>query len=416
MRRSGAAVRLLLAINRCFSVAANAPPKPLSGVRVLELGQLIAGPFCARVLSDFGATVLKVEPPGAGDPLRKWRVLDPSGLSYWWRAQSRGKRSFACDLRTEGGRADVAALSRGADVLIENFKPGTMEGWGLSPASLRAENPRLIVLRVSGFGQTGPYSGRPGFAATAEAMGGLRHLMGEPGRLPVRAGVSLGDTLAGLHGVMGVLLALRARDATGKGQDVDVALYESVFNVMESLVPEFSGAGVVRQPAGAALPGIAPSNAYRCACGGAVVVGGNGDSVFRRLMTVVGAPLLRDDPTLAANDGRVRRVAEIDAAIGAWAAARSVEEAEGALLAAGVPASRIFTAADIARDEHYKARGMLVKGEDGVVVPGVVPKLADTPGGWERNAPALGEANGALEGALRAGRCGWAALGQGEKD
>jgi formyl-CoA transferase len=395
---------------RAFTTAAPSAARPLDGVRVLELGQLIAGPFCARVLADFGATVLKVEPPTTGDPLRKWRVLDASGESYWWRAQSRGKRSVVLDLRTEAGRADVRRLSQRADVLIENFKPGTMENWGLDPAALRAANPRLVVLRVSGFGQTGPYRGRPGFAATAEAMGGLRHLMGEPGRLPVRAGVSLGDTLAALHGVIGVLLALRAREASGRGQDVDVALFESVFNVMESLLPEFTGAGVVRQPAGSALPGIAPSNAYRCACGGALVVGGNGDSVFRRLMTAVGAPALRDDPGLAGNAGRVARVSEIDAAIGAWAAARSVGDAEAALLAAGVPASRIYTAADIAGDEHFRARGMLVDAGGGVKVPGVVPKLSDTPGGWQRPAPSLGEADGAVLGALRAGGSGWEPL------
>jgi formyl-CoA transferase len=399
-----------IVIRRALSTRA-----PLHGVRVLELGQLIAGPFCARVLADFGATVLKVEPPNTGDPLRKWRVLDPSGESFWWRAQSRGKRSLVCDLRSEGGRAHVRALASKADVLIENFKPGMLEAWGLSPAALRADNPRLVVLRVSGFGQSGPYKGRPGFAATAEAVGGLRHLMGEPGRLPVRAGVSLGDTLAALHGVIGVLLALRAREATGRGQDVDVALYESVFAVMESLLPEFSGAGVVRQPAGPALPGIAPSNAYRCACGGAIVVGGNGDSVYKRLMTVVGAPSLRDDPGLAGNAGRVARVHEIDAAIGAWAAARNVGDAEAALLAAGVPASRIFTAADIAKDPHYEARGMLVRGADGVALPGVVPKLAGTPGGWTRDAPALGEADGAVLGSLRAGRCGWEAIEQGRE-
>jgi formyl-CoA transferase len=381
---------------------------PLSGLKVLELGQLIAGPFVGKTLADFGADVLKVEPPD-GDPLRQWRMLH-DGTSVWWQVQSRGKRSVVLDLRTDAGRAAVRALAAECDVLIENFKPGTMEKWGLGYDVLAAANPGLIMVRISGYGQTGPYRDLPGFAVVAEAMGGLRHLMGEPGRAPVRAGVSLGDTLAALHGVIGVLLALqaRARDVSpqaprGRGQVVDVALYESVFNCMESLLPEYSAFGAVRQPAGSALPGIAPSNAYRCS-DGMVVIGGNGDSIFKRLMHAIGRADLADDPGLASNAGRVPRVAEIDAAIEAWTSQRPVAEAVAALQAAVVPAGRIYTVADIAADPHYRARGMIHRATladgFGIDVPGVVPVLSRTPGTPDRPAPALGEHTDAVLGAL----------------
>jgi formyl-CoA transferase len=314
--------------------------------------------------------------------------------------QSRNKRSLALDLRTPEGQDIVRRLAAEADVLIENFRPGAMEGWGLAPDELIAANPRLIVLRVSGYGQTGPYRNRPGFAAVAEAMGGLRHLTAEPGRVPVRVGVSIGDTLAALHGVIGILLALQHRHATGQGQVIDVALYEAVFNCMESLLPEYSAFGVVREPAGSAMPGIAPSNAYRCADGGYALIAGNGDSIFRRLMTVIGRDDLGRDPQLADNAGRVARVAEIDAAIGDWAAQRPVDEALQALEGAEVPAGRIYTVADIAADPHYRARGMLqqVQLPDGrtIDVPGICPKLSATPGGHRRNAPALGEDSDAV--------------------
>ena len=378
---------------------------PLAGLKVVELGQLIAGPFAGKTLGDFGAEVIKVEPPG-GDPLRQWRLLH-NGTSVWWQVSSRNKHSVVLDLRTAEGRADARALIDEADVLIENFKPGTMEAWGLGYDELARSNPGLIMLRVSGYGQTGPYRDRPGFAVVAEAMGGLRHLMGEPGRLPVRAGISLGDTLAALHGVIGVLLALNHRHATvsaaapkGLGQVVDVALYEAVFNCMESLLPEYSAFGAVREPAGAALPGIAPSNAYVCADGN-VVIGGNGDSIFVRLMRAIGRDDLAADPQLAGNAGRVARVAELDAAISAWTVHFSVDQVLATLQAAQVPVGRIYTARDIAEDPHYAARGMLqtIITTDGLTlqVPGVVPVLSATPGSIGSLAPALGQPGTAFD-------------------
>ena len=414
------------------------PPRggPLAGLKVLELGQLIAGPFAAKTLADFGAEVIKIEPPGdaqlgtGGDPLRKWRLLK-DGTSVWWQVQSRNKRSLALDLRVAEAQDIVRQLSADADVVIENFRPGAMEGWGLAPDELLKRNPRLIVLRISGYGQTGPYRDRPGFGVVAEAMSGLRHLTAEPGRVPVRVGVSIGDTLAALHGVIGILLALQHRHASvsqdapqGRGQVIDVALYEAVFNCMESLLPEYSAFDAVRGPAGSALPGIAPSNAYRCmdngsaaasagppqaspappggseprtagSVGAYVLIAGNGDSIFKRLMKVIGRDDLAADPALADNAGRVARVDELDQAIGRWTAQRSVADVLAALDKAAVPAGRIYTVADIAADPHYQARGMLdsVQMEDGTVlaVPGIVPKLSVTPGQHRRNAPTLGQ-------------------------
>ena len=379
------------------NATATSPPAALAGLKVLELGQLIAGPFAAKTLADFGAEIVKIEPPGAGDPLRKWRLLK-NGTSVWWQVQSRNKRSLALDLRTPEGQDVVRKLALEADVLIENFRPGAMEGWNLRPDELLAANPKLIVLRISGYGQTGPYRNRPGFGVVAEAMGGLRHLTAEPGRVPVRVGVSIGDTLAALHGVIGILLALQHRHASGRGQVIDVALYEAVFNCMESLLPEYSAFDAVRGPAGSALPGIAPSNAYRCNDGGYALIAGNGDSIFRRLMTLIGRDDLAADPGLADNAGRVARVAELDDVIGAWTAQRSVDEVMTALDGASVPAGRIYSVADIAADPHYKARGMLdqVHMDDGstLTVPGIVPKLSATPGRHRRNAPKLGQDSG----------------------
>ncbi|SOZ52719.1 putative caiB/baiF CoA-transferase family protein [Cupriavidus taiwanensis] len=367
----------------------------LEGIRVLELGQLIAGPFAAKTLADFGAHIIKVEPPGQGDPLRKWRMLH-EGTSVWWEAQSRNKESVCIDLRQPEGQALVRKLAAEADVLIENFRPGTMEKWGLGWDVLHADNPRLIMLRVSGYGQTGPKKDEPGFAAVAEAMAGLRHLTGEPGRAPVRAGLSLGDTIAGLHGAMGVLLALYQRDARGgEGQVIDVALYESLFNLSESLLPEYSAFGAVRQPAGGALPGIAPSNAYPCASGEYVLVAANGDAIFKRMMLAIGRADLADDPALERNDGRVARVDEIDAAIADWTRTQTVESALAVLRDAQVPSGRIYTVKDIAEDPHYRARGVIesVTSAGGltVEVPGVVPKLSASPGAIHDRAPALGE-------------------------
>ena len=373
----------------------NATPfGPLAGLKVVEMGQLIAGPFAAKTLADFGADVVKIEPPGAGDPLRNWRLLK-NGTSVWWQVQSRNKRSIALDLKQAEAQDIVRKLAGEADVLIENFRPGALEGWNLDPQQLIALNPRLVVLRISGYGQTGPYRDRPGFGVVGEAMGGLRHLSGEPGRPPVRVGVSIGDTLAALHGVIGILMALHERQRSGQGQVIDVALYEAVFNCMESLLPEYSASGVVRGPAGSALPGIAPTNAYLCSDGGYALIAGNGDSIYKRLMAAIGREDLGNDPELADNAGRVRRVAEIDAAIGEWTKTRTVGEVLQVLDAASVPAGRIYTVADIAADPHYAARGMLqqVRTNDGdtLTVPGIVPKLSRTPGRHARNAPALGQ-------------------------
>jgi len=371
----------------------------LTGLKAVELGQLIAGPFSAKTLADFGADVIKIEPPGAGDPLRQWRLIK-DGTSVWWQVQSRNKRSLALDLRQSEGQAIVRKLISEADILIENFRPGAMESWGLGPDALLELNPGLIMLRISGYGQTGPYKDKPGFGVVAEAMGGLRHLSAEPGRLPVRVGVSIGDTLASLHGVIGILMALHEKQTSGLGQVIDVALYEAVFNCMESLLPEYSAFGAVRGPAGSALPGIAPSNAYLCKDGKCALIAGNGDSIFKRLMAAIGRDDLAVDPTLADNAGRVQRVEEIDAAIGAWTSKLNVAQVLSVLDQAAVPAGRIYTVEDIAADPHYLARGMLadVSLSDGSVlkVPGMVPKLSRTPGQHRRNAPSLGQDTDAL--------------------
>ena len=369
-------------------------PAALAGVRVIEMGQLIAGPFAGKTLGEFGADVVKIEPPGAGDPLRNWRLIK-NGTSVWWQVQSRNKRSVAIDLRQAEGQQLARQLIAEADVLVENFRPGTLEGWGMSPAELHALNPGLVILRISGYGQTGPYRDLPGFGVIGEAMGGLRHLTAEPGRVPVRVGVSIGDTLAALHGVIGVMMALYHRKVNGgAGQVIDVALHEAVFNVMESLLPEYSAFGAVREAAGSALPGIAPSNAYACQDGW-VLVAGNGDSIFKRLMTTIGRDDLGTAPDLADNAGRVARVAEIDAAIGAWTNGKTVQQVMDALAAARVPAGKVYTARDIAEDPHYRARDMILRQAtrdgDTVEVPGIVPKLSATPGTVRASAPHVGD-------------------------
>jgi len=368
--------------------------EPLSGLKVIEMGQLIAGPFAAKTLADFGADIVKIEPPKLGDALRKWRLLK-DGTSIWWQVQSRNKRSLSLDLKQTEAQEIVRALVKESDVLIENFRPGTLEGWGLDPQDLLKINPRLIVLRISGYGQTGPYRDKPGFGVVAEAMGGLRHLTAEPGRVPVRVGISIGDTLASLHGVIGILLALQERHQSGEGQVIDIALYEAVFNCMESLLPEYSAFGEVRQAAGSALPGIAPTNAYLCADGGYVLVAGNGDSIFKRLMKLIGRDDLGNDPQLENNEGRVKRVVELDQAIGEWAKTLTTDKALEALDAVAVPAGRIYTVADIAQDPHYKARGNIetIQMHDGtkVEVPGVIPKLSRTPGSIRTLAPDIGQ-------------------------
>ena len=367
----------------------------LSGVKVLELGQLIAGPFASKTLADFGAEVIKVESPVAGDPLRKWRLLH-EGTSVWWQAQSRNKQSICLDLRVKEGQAIARKLALEADVVIENFRPGTLEKWGLGWEELHQANPKLIMLRISGYGQDGPRRDEPGFAAIGEAMAGLRYITGHPNEVPVRAGLSLGDTIAGLHGALGVLLALYERDARGgQGQMIDVALYEAVFNLTESLLPEYSAFGTIRQPAGGALPGIAPSNAYRCADGQYVLIAGNGDSIYKRLMTLIGRADLGEDPDLAFNDGRAKRIVEIDSAINAWTKTLSLDEVLKGLLLAEVPSGKIYTAKDIAEDAHYHARGVIetVQAANGlkVQVPGIIPKLSQNPGSIRYRAPTLGE-------------------------
>lgn len=374
-------------------------PGALAGLKVVEMGQLIAGPFAGKTLGDFGADVIKIEPPGAGDPLRNWRLIQ-DGTSVWWQVQSRNKRSIALDLRAREGQEIARKLIAQADVLIENFRPGTLEKWGMSYEELSSGNPGLVMLRVSGYGQTGPYRDLPGFGAVGEAMGGLRHLTGNPGEIPVRCGISIGDTLAALHGTIGVLTALHHRNVNGgKGQVIDVALTEAVFNVMESLIPEYSAFGVIREPAGSALPGIAPSNAYRC-IDGVVLIAGNGDSIFKRLMHVIGRDDLRHDATLADNAGRVARVRELDVAIEEWTSSRDVNEVLSALAVAGIPAGRVYTAKDIVEDPHYRARGMILKlktrdGHD-LDVPGIVPKLLGTPGSIRCAAPKLGDDTDAI--------------------
>ena len=370
-------------------------PGALAGLRVVEMGQLIAGPFVGKTLGEFGADVIKIEPPGAGDPLRNWRLLK-QGTSVWWQVQSRNKRSLALDLRQKEGQDIARQLIAQADVLVENFRPGTLEKWGMGWEELSKLNPGLVMLRISGYGQSGPYRDLPGFGSIGEAMGGLRHLTGETGRVPVRCGISIGDTLAALHGTIGVLTALYHRKVNGgQGQVIDVALHEAVFNVMESLVPEYSAFGVVREPAGSALPGIAPSNAYRCSDGGVVLIAGNGDSIFKRLMTAIGRDDLVDDSSLADNAGRVKRVDELDAAIEAWTLQHPTEAVLQVLGEVGVPVGRAYTAKDIVEDPHYRARDMILTQQtrDGyeVEVPGIVPKLLGTPGTVRSSAPRVGD-------------------------
>lgn len=368
---------------------------PLSGLRVLELGQLIAGPFASKILAEFGADVIKIEPPKTGDPLRTWRLLH-EGTSVWWAAHARNKRSVTLDLRQPEGQEVIRQLAADADILIENFRPGAMEKWGLGFKDLHAINPKLIMLRVSGYGQSGPYRDRPGFGVIGEAMGGLRYLSGEPGRPPVRVGVSIGDTLSGLHGVIGVMMALRHREQQGGvGQEVDVALYESVFNMMESLLPEYSKFGVVRQPSGASMPGIVPTNAYLCRDGRYALIAGNGDSIYKRLMQAIGREDLATDPTLANNVGRAANAECIDAAISAYTEQYPLDDVLETMNEAGVPAGKSYDAADIAQDPHYQARDMILDATlpDGSVVqvPGIVPKLSQTPGQITRPAPELGQ-------------------------
>lgn len=379
--------------------------KPLSGIRVVEMGQLIAGPHAAGILARFGAEVIKIEPPKGGDPLRGWRKLDPEGTSWWWHSIARNKKSVTLDLRDDRGRELARKLVLGADVLIENFRPGTMEKWGLGPDSFRQDNPGLIYTRVSGYGQTGPNATRPGFASVCEAYGGFRYVNGFADRPPVRPNLSMGDTLAGLHAAMGVLLALIGRGKTGgMGQEVDVAIYESVFGLMEAVVPEYSGCGEVREPSGSTLTGIVPTNTYRCADGKFVVIGANGDSLFVRLMEKAGRPDMAGDPRFANNAGRVEHEREIDEAISAWTAANTAADVLAELEEAVVPAGPIYSVRDMCEDEHYRARGMIetVELQNGrtLDMPGMSPLLSSTPGSTEWSGPHLGEHNREIFGEL----------------
>jgi len=367
---------------------------PLSGIRVLELGTLIAGPFCGKTLGDFGAEVIKIEPPGEGDPLRRWRRMR-NGTSLWWHVQSRNKKSITLDLRKPEGQAVVRRLVASADIMVENFRPGALERWNLGWDVLSKANPKLVLVRISGYGQSGPYRGRPGFAAIAEAFGGLRHVTGYPDRPPVRPNLSVGDSIASLHGVIGALLGLLQAKSSGVGQVIDVSLFESVFNLTESMMPEYDVEGLVRERSGSSLPGIAPSNAYPCKGGALVLIAANADSLFKRLMSAIGREDLRDDPALARNEGRAAQMARIDDAIGAWTAQRSQEEVLAAMQTAEVPAGTIYTIADIAADPHYAAREAIVQVTAGdgepLRMPGVFPVLSATPGAIRHAAPALGE-------------------------
>ena len=370
-------------------------PMPMEGVKVLELGSLIAGPYASTLLAQFGADVIKIEPPGVGDPLRTWRKLH-NGTSLWWYNQSRNKKSVTLDLKDPEAQEIVRQLATEANVVIENFRPGTLEKWGLGWETLSKLNPSLIMVRISGYGQTGPYSQKPGFAAIAECMGGLRYVTGYPDRAPVRTGVSLGDTLASLYGVVGALMALYHIKANkGEGQFIDVALYEAVFAVMESLIPEYASTGVIRERTGASLPGIVPSNTYMCKDGNYVAIAGNGDGIFKRFMVAIGRPDLAENPELEHNDGRVLHTEMLDGVIASWVGGLPLQDVLDTLDAASVPCGRIYTAKDICEDAHYQAREMIQRFEmaDGTPIdlPGVVPKLSATPGRTRWLGPQLGE-------------------------
>ncbi|MFA9218086.1 MAG: CaiB/BaiF CoA transferase family protein [Sphingomonadaceae bacterium] len=382
-------------------MTAAASAGPLAGIKVLELGTLIAGPFCARMLAEFGAEVIKVESPDGGDPIRQWRVLK-DGTSLWWSVQARNKKSLTLNLKHAAGRAIARQLALEADIIIENYRPGVLEKWELGYEQLKTENPATIMVRLSGFGQTGPMKDLPGFGAIGESMGGLRYVSGHADRPPVRVGVSIGDSVAALHGVIGAMMALRHRDATGgrlqgQGQMVDVALYESVFNLMESLVPEYDHAGVVRERTGGALPGIVPSNTYTTNDGENIVIAGNGDAIFKRLMLAIGRIDMAGDPQLARNDGRVPRTQEIDDAIQAWCDTQDIDSALTVLKAADVPAGKIYSVRDMMVDPQFLARQMFEQHQfaDGtpIKLPAISPKLSATPGRTNWIGPALGQHN-----------------------
>lgn len=383
---------------------------PLAGIKVLELGTLIAGPFCSRILAEFGAEVIKVESPDGGDPIRQWRVLK-DGTSLWWSVQSRNKKSVTLNMKNPQAQAIARKLALDADIVIENYRPGVLEKWGLGYEDLKQVNPATIMVRLSGYGQTGPMKDLPGFGAIGESMGGMRYVSGHPDRPPVRIGISIGDSVAALHGVIGAMMALRHRDVTGgrwngktgdecvagQGQVVDVALYEAVFNMMESLVPEYDFAGVVRQRTGGALPGIVPSNTYTTKDGENIVIAGNGDAIFKRLMTAIGRDDMANDPQLARNDGRVPRTEEIDGAIQAWCDTQTIDSALETLKGADVPVGKIYSVRDMMTDPQFLARKMFEQHafSDGtpIKLPAITPKLSETPGETKWLGPGLGEHN-----------------------
>jgi crotonobetainyl-CoA:carnitine CoA-transferase CaiB-like acyl-CoA transferase len=383
----------------------NPSPRPLEGVRILEMGQLLAGPFAGLLLAWFGAEVIKIEPPRGGDPLRKWRKVY-KGTALWWYILGRNKKCVTLNLKDPRAHEIIKKLAAQVDVVIENFKPATLEKWGLGFEDLKRINPKLIMARISGYGQTGPYASRPGYANVAEGFSGMRYVTGFPDRPPARANLSMGDTLAGLHAALGILLSLYHRDArqTGQGQMVDVAIYEACFNMMESLVPEYDKLGVIRERQGAKLSGIVPTNTYPTKDGKYIIIGGNGDTIFKRLMVAAGREDLANDPRLAHNEGRVEREAMIDAAIEQWTRARAYDELHEALDQAAVPNGPIYNAADIVRDPHYHARGMFEDVDIGegekVKLPTLIPKLSETPGKTEWAGPPLGAHNREVYGGL----------------
>ncbi len=383
----------------------NQQSRPLDGIRVLEVGQLLAGPFAGSILGYYGAEVIKVEAPGEGDPLRKWRVLDEDGTSFWWRSIGRNKKCITADLRSEEGRSLVRRLSLKCDVLIENFRPGVMEKWGLGPADLQADNPGLIYARISGYGQDGPYAAKRGFASVCEGVGGLRYVNGKPGEAPMRPNLSLGDSLAGIHTALGIVMAClhRGNDPESRGQVIDTALYEATFNMLEGVIPEYDGAGVIREPSGSTITGIAPTNTYRCADGKFIIIGANGDSIFKRLCEKMDRPDMAQDARFASNAGRVENEEEIDAVITQWTGSIDSSTALSLLDEARVPSGPIYSVAEMMVNEHFIARGLFeeveVNGKK-LKIPAMVPKLSDTPGRTEWAGPEVGAFNEEIYGDL----------------
>lgn len=371
------------------------PVRPLEGVRVIELGQLLAGPFTGAMLGYFGAEVIKIEAPEGGDPIRGWREVR-DGTSLWWHSLARNKKSLTLDLKTEKGKAIAARLIDKADVVIENFRPGVMEKWGLGPSVFKESNPGLVYARISGFGQDGPYSHKPGFASVCEGISGFRYVNGHPGEAPVRPNLSIGDTIAGIHTALGITLSLFERERSGSGQVVDTALYECMFNLMEAVVPEFSGAGVIREPSGSTVTGIVPTNTYKCADSKFVVIGGNGDSIFQRLMKAAGRDDMAEDSRLTNNAGRVEHEKEIDIVLSRWCLTLDSQAVLNILERERVPAGPIYNVEDMFNDEHFKARGMFesveVNGQP-LSIPAIMPKLVKTPGRTDWSGPGLGDHN-----------------------